>query len=89
MRSNCAQLRLFEWFNEKVTYPYITYIRKRCNPNFISESEIIPDDQAILLWDDSDILYLKQLTNHPDQIEQSLNRGVKNAKVGAKITDCV
>ena len=28
MRSNCAQLRFFEWFYEKVTHPFITSIRK-------------------------------------------------------------
>ena len=41
MCSNCAQLQLFEWFYEKVTYPFIASIRKRFNPNIISESEII------------------------------------------------
>ena len=71
-----------------MTYPFITSISKRFSPNIISESEIIPDDHAILLWYESDIPYLKKLT-HPDQMEQSLNRRVNNAKVGAKITDCV
>ena len=73
MHINCAQLRFFECFYEKVTYPFIISIRKKINPNFVSENEIIPDGQAILLWGDSDIPYLKQLTR-PELMEQSLNK---------------
>ena len=43
-------------------------------------------DQEVYMWGDSDIPYLKKMTN-PDRIKLSISRGIYFSKISAKITE--
>ena len=58
--SNVPYSRFFHWFNENVTYPKVIHIRRKYNPlsNYDAEEGQIPLIQEIIMWGNSDILYL-------------------------------
>lgn len=43
------------------------------------------EEKSVLLWGDSDILYLTQLSD-PEIMKESLKNSVYHAKIGTKIT---
>ena len=95
MRKDCKQLEFFEWYSESITYPGIKKLRMRYGKSYntasrdsVDDDVEILDDERVIEWGDSDIPYISQL-NSPEKIERNLKRGIYNAKIGAKITECV
>ena len=81
MKKDVKQLHFFDWFYNNVTYPTVVAIRKRYN-SFYNNPEQHQDqiqhsheNDKFVLWGDSDIPYLQQMTN-PVRIEDSMNKGI-------------
>ena len=49
---------------------------------------MFPDKYKVLLWGNSDILYLKQFID-PERMKEALRNGVKHANIGAKALNLV
>ena len=88
MRSNVSQQRFFDWFYKNITCETILAIRKRFNPmgTIVQGNEEIAMDQRFVMWGDSDIPYLQQMTT-PHRVKASAQLGLYFAKIGAKITE--
>ena len=88
MGQNVPQKRFFDWFYETVTIPTCRNIRKKYNyePASATLSEEVPIDSRFVMWGDSDIPYLQQMTS-PERIAQASKLGIYFAKIGAKITE--
>ena len=67
-------------------------IRKRYNAFYDNDTEHNKEEpqqihqDKFVLWGDSDIPYLQQMTN-PARVEDSMNKGIHFSKIGAKITE--
>ena len=85
---NVPQIHFFEWFYKNVTIPTVKNIRKKLNPLSTepSEAEEVPIDQRCIMWGDSDIPYLKQMTT-PQRIEFALKIGILFSIICAKISE--
>ena len=88
MGHNVPQRRFFGWFYETVTISTCNNTRKKynCSPTSAELSEEVPLDRRFLMWGDSDIPYLQQITS-PEIIAQACKLGIYFAKIGAKITE--
>ena len=88
MGSRVPHKHFFDWYNENITYPTTQSIRKQHNPGSIplGEDEDVPLDQRFVMWGDSDIPYIQNMTS-PSRIEKSIKRGIYFTKIGAKITE--
>ena len=53
MRTDVKQLRFFEWYYNKITYPFIKQLKKRYNPQDVVDT--VDDEKSILIWGDSGI----------------------------------
>ena len=92
MKKDVKQLHFFDWFYNNVTCPTVVTIIKRYN-TFYSDPEQHQEQlqyshqcDKFVLWGDSDIPYLQQMTN-PVIIENSMNKGIHSPKIGVKITE--
>ena len=89
MKHDVKQLHFFDWFYQKITYPTIVAIRKRYNQFYEdgdSDEQHDHHNDKCILWGDSDIPYLQQMTS-PERIADSMNKGIYFSKIGAKITE--
>ena len=93
MKKNVKQLHFFDWCYNNVTYPTVMAIRKRYNAFYddADQNEEQPQPHQLhqdkfVLWGDSDIPYLQQMTN-PARVEDSMNKGIYFSKIGAKVTE--
>ena len=88
MGRNVPQKRFFDWFYEEITVATSSSIRKKYSYNPTANDEVIdiPIDQRFILWGDSDIPYLQQMTS-PERISRATQNGILFAKIGAKITE--
>ena len=89
MKHDVKQLHFFDWFYQTITYPTIVAIRKRYNQFYEdgdSDEQHDHHNDKCILWGDSDIPYLQQMTS-PERIADSMNKGIYFSKIGAKITE--
>ena len=88
MRTNVPQNRFFEWFYENVTLPTCDNIWMKYNktPSTELNGVELDVDLRFVLWGDSDIPYLQQMSA-PERIKRCLQQGVSFGKFGAKITE--
>ena len=77
MGSNVPQKRFFEWFYEEITVKTCSNIRNKYNfqPSATELPEDVPLDYRFILWGDSDIPYLQQMTS-PERIAMSTIMGI-------------
>ena len=65
MRSSTPQIRFFKWYYENVTLPTCDEIWRNYDKAIPSENPgvDITENSKFVLWGDSDILYLQQMTS--------------------------
>ena len=92
VKKNFKQLYCFDWFYNNVTYPNVVAIRKRYNAFYDDDTEHNGEEpqqihqDKFVLWGDSDISYLQQMTN-PARVEDSMKKGIYFSNIGAKIAE--
>ena len=79
---------MFDWFYRCITYPTAQVSRDQFEPFTIVKNRTAENDKKCVLWADSDISYLQQITD-PVRVEKSMQCGIYFSNIGAKITEVV
>ena len=85
MRENVKKNHFFDWFYNHITYPTILAIKIKHAPTFYTTFE--DNHQSTIkfvLWGDSDIPYLQQMTE-PMEIQDSMLRGLYFQRLELKL----
>ena len=88
MRKKVPQTRFFDCYYKHVAVPFVNTVRTRYNPQSPKSDASNNINLDVILWDDSDISYLRQLTD-PGRMKDSLYHGVYHAKIGVQITETI